>query len=187
MRDLAETKQIVVILERTMWNALLQCEGLPESVLHWPPPLSHSSSLFSLAVQILEGIEWWVLRPLGMRLTLNGQQLSTSSLQSFSELKIYYTQYMKHIFASVNALATSDAEFYVRVPVPQVDGEHPTKFPIRMCLLFALERSAVLVGQMQLLRQFFNDGECELQEITEFVRIHEEVAFTATENTSVGA
>lgn len=164
---MSETTQITMMLERIGWNALLQCEELPESVLHWPPPIPYTSSLFSLSAQILEGLEWWLLRPLGIQPTLDGQELSISSLQTFSDLRKCYAQCIKEVYTSVNALSDRDIQQYVEAPVPHPDGEHTSKIPVRMCLLFALERSAVLLGQIQLLRQFFDDGERVLHEITE--------------------
>lgn len=165
--DMSETTQITMMLERIGWNALLQCEGLPESVLHWPPPIPYTSSLFSLSVQILEGLEWWLLRPLGIQPTLDGQELSISSLQTFSDLRNCYAQCIKEVYTSVNTLSDKDIQQCVEAPIPQTDEEHASTIPVRMCLLFALERSAVLLGQIQLLRQFFDDGERVLQEITE--------------------
>lgn len=163
----SETKQIATMLERIGWNALLHCEGLPESVLHWPPPMPYASSLFSLAVQILEGIEWWLLRPLGLHPTLNGQELSISSLQTLADVRNYYIQCIREVFSVVNTLSDLDTQLYVKAPLSLTDKERASSIPVRMCLLFALERCAVLLGQIQLLRQFFDDGERVLQEINE--------------------
>ncbi|HCI79184.1 MAG TPA: hypothetical protein DHW02_05805 [Ktedonobacter sp.] len=165
--EASETKQIATMLERIGWNALLHCEGLPESVLHWPPPMPYASSLFSLTVQLLEGMEWWLLRPLGLHPTLDGQELSISSLQTFTDIKNYYIQCIREVYSVLDTLSDLDTQLYVKAPLSPTDRERASRIPVRMCLLFALERCAVLLGQIQLLRQFFDDGERILQEINE--------------------
>ena len=120
--DTSETKQVAMILERIVWNALLQCEGLPESTLHWPPPLPYSSSLFTLVVHLLEGIEWWILRPLEVQLTYNDDKLDCSSLKTFADIKIYHGQCMRALHTACTTLSTSDMIVDVTLPMPKGEG-----------------------------------------------------------------
>ncbi len=171
-----EAKYIADELEAIGHQILAQCEGLPEYILHWPPPFPAGCSLFTLAQEAITIIEEQVLLPVGGTVFSSLPCSKKSSMEALAHLQAGYEQWTQEVHRLLDILPDSLLDCYVEQQATsggKMEIGKNTSVLIRSCLFHALVEISVIAGRMQTLRQIFIDGERMLEELTEHIHADE--------------
>jgi Protein of unknown function (DUF664) len=164
---LSEAEQFGNVFERMGREVLALLDGLPESTLHWALPLPQGVSLFTHATCLVEESAFWVFEVVGGKSPVCDRCSEKGSGGTFADLNIRYAWWFKVLHTVLDSLPDAVLDLFVDVPssYKRVFGDKKTT--VRACLLYAVQKSAVHVGHIQLIRQLFADGERVLHEVAE--------------------
>jgi hypothetical protein len=146
----SEAQQWACQLESLGRYALALCEHSTSDLLHWPPPYLGLSSLYTLATQLIQEIECWVLVPIGERRLAQGQDSWYPPQSTFADLTTSYEEWIQEVHQILDNLPDAFLGLYVGSRFGTSTGRTEAKAPtVRMCLFKAMERCAVLLGHME--------------------------------------
>jgi hypothetical protein len=150
----SEAQQWACQLESLGRHVLALCEHCSEDLLHWSSAYFDLSSLYSLATQLIQEIECWVLIPIGERRLVQDQNTGYLHQSTFANLTASYEGWIQEVHQILDNLPDSFLNLYVGSRFGTSTGRIETKAPtVRMCLFKAMERCAVLLGHMEVTRQ----------------------------------
>jgi hypothetical protein len=150
----SEAQQWACQLESLGRHVLALCEHCPEDLLHWSPPYLGLSSLYTLATQLTQEIECWVLVPVGERRLAQNQDSWYPSRSTLADLTTSYEEWIQEIHQILDTLPNAFFDLYIGSRFGTSTGKTEAKVPtVRMCLFKAFERCAVLLGHMEVTRQ----------------------------------
>ena len=164
---MSEAEEYANVFERLGREVLTSMDGLPESALHWTLPLPQGASLFTHATRLVEENAFWVLEVIGGRPPVCDQSSQIGSEGTFTNLNTRYTRWFKTLHTVLDNLPDAILDLFVDVPSSYQSLFGTKKTTVRVCLLYAVQQSAVHLGHIQLIRQLFADGERVLNEVTE--------------------
>ncbi len=154
----SEAQQWAAELESLGHQVVALCEHSPKGLLHWSPPHPGLSSLCALAIQLMQEIEWWVLVQIGER-RLTRHLNSQYPYQSTSaDLTACCKEWMQEVHALLDPLPDAFLDLYVGSRFGDSTSRKQADVPkVRTCLFRAMERSAVLLGRMEVIHQLVSE------------------------------
>jgi hypothetical protein len=156
-----EASQFALELEQLERRVLASCHGLPDTVLQWPLPLADPCSLFSLAEQVTRTIDYWVLVQIGDRPCAFTQP---HPLSTFAQLSETYEEWIHNAHILLDVLPGAFLDLFIGTRSSSQEhlwDDYPPCEHIlttRTCLIHALAQCAEYVGQIVLIRKFFEEG-----------------------------
>lgn len=150
----SEAQQWACQLESLGRHALVLCEHCTSDLLHWSPPYLGLSSLYTLATQLIQEIECWVLVPIGERRLTQDQDSWYPPQCTFADLTTSYEEWIQEVHQILDTLPDAFFDLYIGSRFGTSTGRPEAKAPtVRMCLFKAMERCAMLLGHMEVTRQ----------------------------------
>jgi hypothetical protein len=160
-----EASQFAETFEQMGCRVLDHCSSFPDAVLQWPLPLAEPCSLLSLAGQLADTIDYWILIQIG---NINHPPRKSRSgpphpLHTFAELNSCYRKWIKDVHATLDGLPDVFMDLFIGTRSSEEDHSkrHQQKDQIlttRQCLLQGLTQGAEYAGQILLIRKLFDDG-----------------------------
>lgn len=149
-----EAQQWAQELELLGRRALDQCERCSEGFLQWSPPHPDLSSLSTLATQLTQEIEGWVLVQIGERRLPEDQAYRYPLESTFADLSACYEEWIRAVHTLLDPLPDAFLDLYVGsrfgASTSRTKAEIPT---VRTCLFKAMEHCAVLLGRIEVTQQ----------------------------------
>jgi hypothetical protein len=160
-----QATQFAAAFDRLGRQMLAQLESLPEETWHRPPPIPHRDSLFTLASRFLEESEYWVLIVIGGRDMAGEHSSQATSPSTRATLLQRHERWLTEMHRLLDHLPDAIMNLFVEVPSPHREMPVSEPFTVRECLLYALEQSGLLVGQIEYLGQILAASERNLHEV----------------------
>ncbi len=160
----SQAAQFATTFDRLGRRMLAQLESLPERLWDWAPPILHHDSLLTLATRLLEESEYWVL------VTIGGQEVGDEHALGASPdvratLLQRYERWGTEMHRVLDHLPDAIMNLFVAAPPSYRETFGAESITVRVCLLYALEQSGLLVGRIECLGQVLTESERLLHKV----------------------
>jgi hypothetical protein len=161
----SEAQQWACELEFIGRDVLAHCERCTQDQLHWSPPYLGLSSLWTLATQLIREVEHWVLIQIGEKRLTCPNNFQASSESTYDDLKVCYQEWIHQAHLLLDALPDSFLNLYVGPRLGICTNRRRSGVPtVRMCLFSAIQKSAALLGQIEVIEQLAPNNKSLSQE-----------------------
>jgi len=161
----SEAQQWACELESIGRDVLTHCEHCSQDQLHWSPPYLGLSSLWTLATQLAREVEHWVLVQVGERRLTWPNNSQDPSESTYADLKMCYQEWIHQAHLLLDPLPEAFLNLYVGPRFGASANKSTSEVPtVRMCLFSAIERCAVLLGQIEVIQRLAPDNKSLSQE-----------------------
>ncbi|GCF08761.1 hypothetical protein [Dictyobacter arantiisoli] len=152
MNNAHQAAQFAVTLEKIGNQALLECRALPDDLLNWSPAFSTSCTPMLLALELAQVIENWVLVPVGGRQpALMDHVTGCHSPATFPILSACYAEWIKSVHTILDSFPNALLDLLVEKQSLAQKLPSQARPTVHTCLLTAVERSALHLGEIQIL------------------------------------
>jgi len=156
----SEGQQWACELESLGRAVLAHCEHCSQDQLHWSPPYLGCSSLCTLATQLSQEVEDWVLVQIGERRLTWPKGSKNPSASTYADLRACYQEWIHQTHLLLDPLPDTFLNLYVGPRFGTPANERASEVPtVRMCLFSAIERCAVLLGRIEVIHQLAPDNQ----------------------------
>jgi hypothetical protein len=161
----SEAQQWACELEFIGRDVLAHCERCSQDQLHWSPPYLSLASLWTLATQLIREVEYWVFIQIGEKRLTCFNDFQDPSKSTSGDLKVCYQEWMHQAHLLLDPLPDSFLNLYVGPRLGRCANRRRSGVStVRMCLFSAIERCAVLLGQIEVIEQLFPNNNSLSQE-----------------------
>jgi hypothetical protein len=154
----SEAQQWACELESLGREVLAHCEGCSQDLLHWSPPYLGYSSVCTLATQLGQEIEHWVLVQIGERRLTWPKGSEDPSESTYADLRACYQEWIQQIHLLLDPLPDAFLDLYVGSRFGISASKRTSKvYTVRMCLFHAIQECAILLGRIEVICQLASD------------------------------
>src|SRR5947209_4610188 len=113
---LTEAEQFAAAFDRLGREVLFHLDGLPKSVLHWPPPLPHSASLFQRARRIIEESPFRALEVVEGSSVAYSRWWEEDVVGTHADLAMRYEQWLAALHQVLDTMPDGALDLFVELP-----------------------------------------------------------------------